>query len=329
MNIVLNSFGSSIKRDNNGFVITNPDGTMRVPVSGVKSIQVGLGTTITSDAAMLAIENEIEVLFVNKSGQPAGRIWSSRYGSISTIRKGQLAFSQSKEAVSWLKKNIRQKIANQQALILLFDDPQDMRLHNLSKTAIKRLDDYREKIQSLGGDSPADIAATTRGWEGNASRIYFEMMNEFLPEEYRFKGRSQRPALDVANAMLNYGYGILYGKVESALIKAGADPCIGMMHRDEYNRPVLVYDLIEIYRVWVDYIVFSILRQKAITEEHYSVKEDGSYWMEPLGRRIMIQSMNDYLEEVIEQNGMQRSRGTQILLSAQNLAQKFKSYCNE
>lgn len=98
------------------------------------------------------------------------------------------------------------------------------------------------------------------------------------------------------------------------------------MHRDDYNRPVLVYDVIELYRVWIDYVVILLLRQRAITDEHYSVRDDGSYWLEALGRRILIQSVNDYLDEVVEINGQSRSRMTQIALYAQNLAQKFKHY---
>jgi CRISP-associated protein Cas1 len=132
--------------------------------------------------------------------------------------------------------------------------------------------------------------------------------------------------MDVANAMLNYGYGLLYGKIEGALIKAGIDPYVGVMHRDDYNRPVLVYDVIEVFRVWVDYVVFSLLCQNVISEEHYSVKEDGSYWLEPLGRRMLIQSLNDYLDEVVDDNGSPRSRLTKITLYAQNLAQRFKKY---
>lgn len=99
--------------------------------------------------------------------------------------------------------------------------------------------------------------------------------------------------------MLNYGYGLLYGKIEGILIKSGIDPYIGILHRDDYNRPVLVYDIIEKYRIWVDYIVYSLVAQEVVTTELYSVKEDGSYWLEGLGRRIIIQSLNDYLDEQI------------------------------
>ena len=103
--------------------------------------------------------------------------------------------------------------------------------------------------------------------------------------------------------LLNYGYGVLYGKIEGALIKAGIDPYIGILHRDDYNRPVLVYDVIELYRIWVDYVVYSLVVQQVVTDEYYSVREDGSYWLESLGRRVLIQSLNDYLDEIITVKG--------------------------
>ena len=98
------------------------------------------------------------------------------------------------------------------------------------------------------------------------------------------------------------------------------------MHRDDYNRPVLVYDVIELYRVWVDYVVFTLIAQNIISDEYYSIRDDGSCWLEALGRRVLIQSLNDYLDETVTQKGVTRSRTTQIKLYAQSLAQKFKEY---
>ena len=89
MELILNTFGTSLNRDNEGFVITHKDGRQRLPVVGIKSIQISRGAQIMSDAVLLAIENEIEILFMDKSGQPIGRVWSPKYGLISTIRKGQ------------------------------------------------------------------------------------------------------------------------------------------------------------------------------------------------------------------------------------------------
>lgn len=326
MELIINTFGVSLGRDNSRFVVSSPDGRQYIPTESVESIQIYKGTQITSDAIMLAIEKEIDVLFIDKAGTPLGRVWSQRYGSVSTIRKGQLAFSFSGEAVPWIKDIICRKIENQQAMILMTRGESD-RNRNIAERGIKRLEDYKTKIQGLEAEIVRDIASTLRGWEGQASRIYFSTINKFLPEEYRFEQRSQNPALDITNAFLNYGYGILYGKVESALIKAGIDPYIGILHRDDYNRPVLAYDVIELYRVWVDYVVYTILSQNIITDEFYSVRANGSFWLERLGRRIIIQSLNDYLEEIITvKDGLSRSRETQIFLYAQALAQTFKNF---
>ncbi len=325
MELILNTFGTSLSRDNEAFQIIHKDGKQRVPAQGIKSIQISRGAQITSDAVLLAIENEIEVLFMDKSGNPLGRIWSPKYGSVSTIRKGQLAFTFSKEAVSWIKDIIAQKIDNQQALLLMMK-VDDAVTYNKVQRAIIRLDDYRNKIRHLDGEIVADIAPNLRGWEGVASQIYFDTLNLFIPEKYKFKKRSQHPAMDVVNAFLNYGYGLLYARIEGLLIRAGIDPYVGVFHRDDYNRPVLVYDVIELYRIWVDYVVMSLVSQEIITDEYYSIREDGSYWLEGLGRRVLIQSFNDYFEEVITVSGVSRSRENQIMLFAQSLAQTFKKF---
>jgi CRISPR-associated protein Cas1 len=325
MELVLNTFGTSLNRDNEGFVISNEDGRQRIPADSINCITIGKGSQITSDAIMLAVEREIEVIFTDRTGQPIGRIWSPKYGSISSIRKGQVNFTFSKDAVSWIKDVICRKIENQQALILTMIAKEDKQKYLIERT-IRRLEDYKQKIKLLEGEIVNDISATLRGWEGQSSKIYFETLNEFIPEKYRFENRTQRPAMDIANALLNYGYGIMYGRIEGDLIKSGIDPYIGVLHRDDYNRPVLAFDVIEIYRIWVDYVVFSLLSQNVITDEFFSVRSDGSYWLESLGRRIMIQSLNDYLEETVTVKGISRSRSTQIQLYAQSLAQKFKSF---
>lgn len=328
MEIVINTFGVTLNRDNNAFVITNKDGRQRVPVDGVTSIIVGKGVLITTDAMMLAVENEIEMLIVERSGTPIGRIWSPKYGSISTIRKGQLAFTQSHDALEWIKGVIAKKMENQEALLLMMESDDDEVMRKTRK-AISRIEHFRTKIEALDGKDVADVAQELRGNEGVASNIYFECLNLFLPKKLQFGRRTQHPAMDVINAFLNYGYGVMYGKVESALIKAGIDPYVGVLHRDEYNRPVMVYDVIELYRIWVDYVVWSIATQGAITNEFYSVREDGSYWLENLGRRVLIQSMNDYMDEVVTSDKLQRSRATHVNLYAQNLAQRLKKFVAE
>lgn len=322
MELVLNTFGTSLQVEDGLFAVIHKDGKQTIEASKVKSILVSKGARISSDAALLAIENEIDVLFIDRTGKPAGRVWSIKYGSVSTIRRKQLDFLYSPKAVKWVKEIIRQKIDNQIGLLLSMM-PEEQRLKNIIERCIHKLQEYQKKVEDADAPFVSDIAPTLRGWEGAASKVYFETIAELLPDEYKFETRSQHPAKDAFNCLLNYGYGMLYGKVEGALIKAGIDPYAGIFHRDEYNRPALVYDVIELYRIWIDFVVFNLCTQKVIDEDCYSVNELGEFWLENMGKRILIQSVNDYLDEVINIKGLHRSRQIHIELYAQQLAQKF------
>lgn len=323
MELILNTFGTTLAKENNNFVVIHKDGRQRIPVDKLKSVSVSRGAKISSDAALLAIENEIEILFMDNSGKPAGRLWSVKYGSVSTIRRKQLDFTFSKFAVGWIKEIIITKIDNQIALLLSICPADDLQLFDKQ---IGRLGDYKSKIKSLQGEVVTEIGASLRGWEGAASKIYFQAINEILPDEFKFEIRTKHPAMDVFNCLLNYGYGILYGKIEGALIKAGIDPYVGVFHRDDYNRPVLVFDVIELYRVWIDYVVINLLSQKVINDDCFSIKDDGSFWLEALGKRILITSVNDYLDEIVSISGLSRSRREHINVYAQKLATLFSKH---
>ncbi|MDD3742214.1 MAG: CRISPR-associated endonuclease Cas1 [Lentimicrobiaceae bacterium] len=323
MDLVLNTFGTSLQVENQLFLVVHADGKQWIDPEKLKSISISKGARLSSDAALLAIEHEIEVLFIDAAGKPAGRLWSVKYGSISTIRRGQLAFTQSTASINWIKDLIGEKLDNQMALLLSITSD-DIAVKNLVARNIERIQNIRDKVADSKAERLPDLLPSLRGWEGSASKYYFNALSACLPESLRFIQRSQNPGMDVFNMLLNYAYGMLYGKVEGALIKAGIDPYIGVMHRDEYNRPVLVYDVIERFRVWADYVVYGLTAQQVFIPGCYTVREDGSYWLENSGKRILIQSFNDYLNEVIKIKGVERSRQVHIDLYAQSLARMFE-----
>ncbi|MCB9292366.1 MAG: CRISPR-associated endonuclease Cas1 [Lewinellaceae bacterium] len=110
-----------------------------------------------------------------------------------------------------------------------------------------RLQRHQALQEKLAASPPS--AATFRGIEGSAGRIFYLLAGQSLPERYRFARRSLRPAQDSFNSFLNYAYAVLYGRVEEALLRAGLSPYLGLMHRDGYRFKSLVYDFIEPFRV--------------------------------------------------------------------------------
>jgi CRISP-associated protein Cas1 len=141
------------------------------------------------------------------------------------------------------------------------------------------------------------------GHEGVASRYYWEAIAKALPEDYTFKGRSRQPALDQFNAVLNYVYGMLYNVVERAVLSAGLDPQMGVLHADSYGQPTLVYDLIETFRPWADRLVCTFCLEATLLSEHTEPKDNG-IWLSKTGRRTIIPAFNDWLKDVHQLDDM-------------------------
>jgi CRISP-associated protein Cas1 len=324
MQIVLNKFGSSLSLKDGLFQVKTEEEQHCFAVSKVKCIVAGKGVRLSSDALMLAIENEIDVMLVSRSGQPVGKIWSNKYGSISVIRKQQLLFSQSESARYWVADLIGTKIKNQTALLFTlcgFDLSQQDKVNEV----VQKIEQVHARFEVGKMSNNEDCYKRLRGIEGICSKYYFEALNLFLPHQFCFNERSQHPASDMFNCMLNYAYGMLYGKVETALIRAGLDPYIGIMHRDDYNKPVLNYDFIELYRMWADYVVVYLCVQQVMFIEFFD-KEQGGLYLNENGKRILITAMNDYLAEVVDIKSLSRSRENHIFMHAQDFSQKMKKF---
>ncbi len=324
MEIVVNTFGTKVGVDNGMLLVRNGEEYQRIPLGKVRSIQLCRGCSITSDLIFTAVENNIDILFGTRSGKPAARIWGNQFGSIATIRKMQIQFSQHPQGADFIRGIMRRKLMNQVAVVTLLFMP-DRSTDGLINDCIAFLEKYITKLDEVEIPSLTDKADTLRGWEGICGKRYFECINRHLPEQYRFESRSQHPALDMFNALLNYAYGMLYGKIESAMIRAGIDPYIGIFHRDEYNRPVFVYDVIELFRYWADITVINLCMQQVIFPEFFTV-EQGAWFLNNDGKRILIQSFNDYLDEVVMLGNLERSRSTHIELYMQETASMFKEF---
>lgn len=323
--LVLNQRGSSLSVSGGRYRVRTHEQEFFLPVHEVSSIILHAATRLSHDVVMAAIGQNTDILFVDRKGFPTGRVWSNRFGSIATIRKHQLSFSQSRAGGEWIRGLLLRKLENQAIVLDLLGtliaggQPLDV------EPALHALDRYAQKMRNIPIDDLSECFATFRGLEGSAGRMYFTQLNACLPVAYRFAKRSGRGATDPFNCLLNYAYGMLYGQCESALIQAGVDPFVGVMHRDEYNRPVLTYDFIEPFRAWADYVVCHLLMQEIVFDEFFD-HENGNMYLNTTGKRMLIQAMNDYLSEIVSmgKSGLSRSRAQHVVLEAQQLASQLK-----
>ena len=129
---------------------------------------------------------------------------------------------------------------------------------------------------ALRAASRAEGIDSLRGHEGDAGRHYFSgfpgLFREELNDSLRFTGRNRRPPRDRINALLSFGYALLYRDVLQSIIAVGLEPSFGFFHRPRSAAHPLSLDLMELFRVplWDMPLVASVNRLQWDVDEDFT-----------------------------------------------------------
>jgi CRISPR-associated protein Cas1 len=317
MQLVINSHGSFIKKQNNCFLVKNEDKVFEVSEKKVDSILITTSATITTDAIKFAVENNIDIVFLDNFGDPYGRVWHSKLGSTTYIRRRQLEISEGQEGFRLAKGWVEQKVENQ---ILFLKDLKKNRPEQKDELDdhIAAMIETKAQLEALEGNLD-EMRGKIMGLEGMASRNYFAALSFLLPDKWKFNGRSRNPAKDEFNCLLNYGYGVLYSKVEKACIIAGLDPYVGFNHTDDYNKKSFVFDLIEMYRIHIDRTVFNLFSKKQVMDSFFDTIPNG-LTLNKEGKAVLIQAVNETFEKEISYGGRNIKIGNTIQFDCHRIA---------
>lgn len=296
MQLVINTRASLLHRRGNRFVISNNGKSHEFAASKLTSIVIATSVRLTSNAIELATQNNVDIVFLDSKGSPTARVWQPRLGSTATIRRRQLEACDTELGRQVSSAWVTKKIQNQLDFLseLAQRRPQQQ---SLIEEKSETLQVQIETLQSLTG-TVDQCRESIMGLEGTCGRVYFDLLSQMLPREYQFNGRSRRPAVDGFNAMLNYTYGVLYAAVERACILAGLDPHIGFLHTDNYNKPSLVYDLIEPFRIIGDRVTVLFFTGRRVKSEFFR-EVPGGIELAPEGRAALITNLNERLEKPV------------------------------
>lgn len=120
---------------------------------------------------------------------------------------------------------------------------------------------------ALRGVVRAASRAELMGHEGIAARHYFaalpHLVDAAVDPSFVPSGRSRRPPRDRFNALLSFGYALLFKDVHSAILRVGLEPGFGFLHAADSQAPPLTLDLQELFRVpMVDQAVLAAVNRR-------------------------------------------------------------------
>lgn len=283
--------GSRVSKSGEQIIVTpREDEPTKFPGRDVAAIVLHGAVQISSQAVHYAVAHDIGVHWLTGGGQYVGGLTppggvQRRIRQFEGLRDADLV-------LRLAKKLVRAKVENQLRFLMRAGRGREpeMRIDE----AIKGM---RAELRAIDGATDTE---TLRGHEGMSGRLYFSAMPELLDQRQelmRFSGRNRRPPEDPFNAVLSFGYSLLYRDVMAAIVCVGLDAAFGFFHRPRSAAYPLALDLMELFRavLWDIPLVASVNRNQW-REEHFT-RSSGQVWLSADGRRLAIELYEKRKEE--------------------------------
>ncbi len=227
------------------------------PLKQIKSLVIIGRSRFSVPALLSCAQNDIPVYFCRRNGElitaslplADGELW--RNGLLQMNRNEQEDF-----VLNFSKRIVRAKIQNCRSVLR-------RRLSDQSGEEFLRLKTYMDSCENKTS------VDSLRGIEGKAAADYFKMFASLVDEQWEFKRRQKHPAPDAVNALLSFGYTLLYHHITTVLYTVGLNPVIGIYHKTSERYFALAADLQEEFRFIVDTLVLTMLNEKMVKEEDF------------------------------------------------------------
>ena len=301
------------------------------PVREVEQVVVYGNVQVTTQAAVLQLEHEVDLVFLSLYGKFRGRL--TKGGSkFARLRHAQMQYVGDEQmALALAKKIVKAKLSNQAAIL-----GQVQKERGLPREAARVAKDAIAGIEKMASDSQrAGTADILRGFEGKAGAYYFQAFRVLLDASWHFEGRKFYPAPDPFNALLSFGYALLQKDCSAMLNLVGLDPYLGCFHALEDGRPSLTLDLMEEFRpLLVDHVMLNLVQDGQIKPEDftYTKNKKRPVSLGPEGITQVIQCYEGRMDDKIlhtasqQQQTIRRSLELQARVFAQVVMKERKEY---
>ena len=246
---------------------------------------------LTTQVIRTCLWRNIPIAYLSRMGYCYGRVIAIERGYRQLVRYQQDLSGLERLLVA--QAIVQAKLLNCRVLLLR---QQRRQSHLNLETAIQMLNHLATQVQ--------DVTEIDRlmGLEGTGAAQYFQAFGECLCHpDFPFTGRSRRPPGNPVNAMLSFGYQVLWNHLLSLIELQDLDPYMGCLHQSSSRHAALVSDLIEEFRApFVDLLVLQLVNNHKLDGTTDFEYRDGGCFLTESGRRKWLKLFTQYMEETVE-----------------------------
>jgi CRISPR-associated protein Cas1 len=285
--------GASLSLRSERLVIQKTQETLKtLPVEKVENIVLLGSISVTGPCMIELLEREISMTWIGYNGKMFGRLEPTTGINIERQREQFRRGEDEDFCLRLAKQFVMAKIRNSRVLLSRWH-----RERNVEKLA-GLLDDLKQYEQQA---AEASHINSLLGYEGTASRAYFEGMGLVVPQAFAFSKRSRRPPRDAYNALLSMAYTLLMYECYTALKTKGLHPYMGFLHQIRKGHPALASDVMEEWRsVICDSIVMDLVSHRKISPEDFTLPapETGAVYCTGEASKRLIEAFEKKLRVV-------------------------------
>jgi len=253
---------------------------------------IGHAGTISLDAIRWLHDVKIPLVHLDTDGRVLALV-APDSPDHPTLRRAQARAADSEVGITIMRGLLRQKLDGQERVLQsLAAGPVALPQMELGRRALAQATDF---ITLRAAESQAAGAYWT-AW----GRVPVEFPTsdwDKIPQHWRTFGQrvsaltgSPRLAVNPANALLNYLYGILEAEARLALLAVGCDPGLGIQHADQRSRDSMACDVMEAVRPEVDTWLHAFLSIRTLHRQDFFELRNGQCRLMPNLARELAQT---------------------------------------
>jgi len=276
LKLVIDGEGCYLGMEKGCFVIKDKHGNVeRIPLfeNEVGEIAVTSGNFISTSVLASCGFWDIPIIVKTRNGNPVAILRSLDDDSHVKTRIAQYEALHNGKGIEIAKTIVYSKIESQNMVL---------RKHGLEQHDLIAV---KNRIENLESAKLKDVRRRLLPIEGKASEFYFHQIFQLLPKTFRIEKRKSWKAFDGVNNMFNLAYTLLKYRVYSAVLNAHLEPYLGFVHSEQFGKPSLVCDMMELYRYLIDNLVIEFSQN--LTPKDFTVKTEW-YSTNRLGKRQVL-----------------------------------------
>ncbi len=290
----LYSHGELLRQDNSLVLIDSKNNKTYLPVNQIEQINAFSQITLNKNTISILNDNYISVNFFSYYGKYLGSFIPNfpKFGKV--IVKQVMCLNDDIKRNYVAKEITYSSIYNCLALLKYYH-----KKYAILNSEINELSEVLKNIKNCELKKYDELMI----YEAKAKQIYYSSFSEIIRNnDFSFSKRTKNPPKDEVNALMSYGYAILYSLIANKIHRSSLHISFPFIHSNARRKEGLQFDIADIFKpVLIDRLIFRMINKKQILKTHFFEYKDGIY-LNKEGAKIFIEEIENNLKSTIKTN---------------------------